>query len=108
MPKLPSDRNAILNEQLYHDVFTKKGVKFLRIRRTADLSPLQGVEMEVIAEHVWGKSDKLHLLSLKYYGRVDFWWVIGVVNKKPTDGHFKIGDVVYIPSSPQMVKELLR
>ena len=63
MPKLPSDRNAILNEQLYHDVFTKKGVKFLRIRRTADLSPLQGVEMEVAAEHVWIFGGLLVLLT---------------------------------------------
>tara|TARA_A100001391_G_C4861576_1_gene222651 strand:- start:112 stop:438 length:327 start_codon:yes stop_codon:yes gene_type:complete len=108
MPKFPNDRNAILEEQLYQEVFTKKGVKFLRIRRTTDLSPIQGLEMEVLTEHVWSKTDKLHLLSLKYYGSINFWWVIGIANKKPTDGHYTIGDVVYIPSNPQIIKEVLR
>ena len=108
MPKYPNETTGILDEQSYSHVFERKGVKFLRIRRTKDLSPLQNLEVEIMAEHVWAKTDRLHRLSMKYYNGPNFWWVIGLVNKKPTDGHYSIGDVVYIPARPQIVKESLR
>ena len=41
-------------------------------------------------EHVWTKTDKLHHLSRRYYGTNDYWWIIGLVNDKPTDGHSEL------------------
>ena len=33
----------------------------------------------------------------KYYGDAEYWWLIAWYNNKPTESHFKLGDVVYIP-----------
>jgi hypothetical protein len=108
MPSISKDKTAILSSDLYFDVFEKKGVKFLRIRRTAVFDKLQGQEFDVSSEHIWSKGDNLLRLSHKNYGDTQFWWVIGLLNGKPTDAHFSIGDVVYIPSNPYHVAELLR
>lgn len=48
-------------------------------------------------ERIYKMGDKLYKFAHEYYGDVDYWWVIAWYNNKPTDAHFKIGDVVYIP-----------
>tara|TARA_R100001510_G_C7546176_1_gene131739 strand:- start:298 stop:624 length:327 start_codon:yes stop_codon:yes gene_type:complete len=108
MPRFENDENAILASEIYSEVFEKKGVKFLRIRRTKDFSQLRGVEVEVATEHIWTKTDTLFRLANNYFGSYENWWVIALVNKKPTDGHFSIGDVVYIPKNASLIKEAMK
>ena len=108
MPSYTDDRNAILDSDIYSGIFERKGVKFLEIRRTKDFTSLRRVEVEVVDEHIWTKTDSLYKLSNRYFGSYDNWWVIALVNKKPTDGHYSIGDVVYIPSDVNLIKEALR
>ncbi len=108
MPTYSNNKNAILRSDLYSEIFEKKGVKFLRIRRTTDLSPLRNLEVEVASEHIWTKTDSLYKLANKYLGSYDNWWIIALVNKKPTDAHYSIGDVIYIPSDVNLIKEVLR
>jgi len=45
----------------------------------------------------WGATDKLYNLAHEYYGYAELWWILAWFNKKPTEAHFKIGDIVYIP-----------
>ena len=108
MPRYLKDLTGILNSDLYFNIFEKKGRKFLKIRRTVSFKNLQETEVDVLTEHIWAKEDKLFKLSMRYYGTIDFWWVIGLVNKKPTDGHFKIGEIVYIPNKPSTIVGALR
>jgi hypothetical protein len=108
MPKYSNDNKALLSNDLYFEVLERKGVKSLVIRRTTTFSNLQGTEFDVTAEHVWAKGDSLHKLSIKYFGERQYWWTIGLTNSKPTDAHFSIGDVVYIPSNPYHIAELLK
>lgn len=54
-------------------------------------------------EEVWSSSTKLHKLASKYYGDTTIWWVIGIVNGKPTDINWQIGDIVKIPTDPSLV-----
>ena len=104
MPEYINTKDAIITDQHYFNLKEKRGIKVLKIKRTTTFESLQGLEFEIEVEHLWTKVDKLHHLSRKYYGTNDFWWVIGLVNGKPTDGHFKIGDVVKIPKKPGNIK----
>lgn len=108
MPKFLNDQEAILDSDLYYSVFEKRGIKFITIRRTKDFKPLTTVDVEVKNDHTWSYGDSLGKLSLKYYGTLEYWWVIGVLNGKPTDSHCSIGDVLSIPRSPVVVAEALR
>tara|TARA_Y100001938_G_scaffold149974_1_gene238989 strand:- start:3212 stop:3559 length:348 start_codon:yes stop_codon:yes gene_type:complete len=49
--------------------------------------------------HVWSQGDRLYKLANKYYGDPKYWWVIARFNKKPTEQHYKLGEVVSIPLS---------
>lgn len=108
MPVYPNHNNAVLADSLYFSVFERKGTKFIKIKRTKTFEKLQDLELEILEEHVWTSSDKLFKISQKYYGTKDFWWALGLINRKPTDGHFKIGDVVLIPRNPNFILEGIR
>ena len=47
--------------------------------------------------HVWTSTDKLYNLAYDYYQDPKMWWVIAWYNKKPTESHFKVGEVIYVP-----------
>ena len=108
MPKFLNDQEAILDSDLYFSVFEKKGVKFIRLRRTKNFKSLTSVDIEVKNEHTWGHGDNLGKLSQKFYGTLEYWWVIAILNGKPTDAHCSIGDVLFIPRRPIVVAEALR
>ena len=107
MTSYNNDVFGILNSDLYFDMFEKRGVKFLRIRKTKDFSNLSNIDIEISTEYVWSQGDNLHKLSNRFYNDSSFWWCIGIVNGKPTDGHYKIGDIIYIPLNPTFVVEAL-
>ena len=46
---------------------------------------------------IWKTGDRLYKYADEYYGSPKHWWVIAWFNNKPTEAHFKNGDVVYIP-----------
>lgn len=51
-----------------------------------------------IQREEWIRGSALWKLAAQYYNnRPELWWVIAHFNQKPTDHHFVIGDVVYIP-----------
>jgi nucleoid-associated protein YgaU len=108
MPRFYDDKAATLDQDLYFEVFEKKGVKFLRIRRTKDFSDLSGLQLEVLEEHIWTQGDSFWKLAQKYYNNVSLWWTISMVNKKPTDGHCNIGDVIMIPRDAYRIAEAMR
>lgn len=107
MPKYRNIDPAIIESGHYQGVKDKRGINILRIMRTKTFENIQGMEFDIMKEHVWGKTDRLHHLSRKYYGTNDYWWVIGLVNGKPTDGHYSIGDVVIIPRKPGLIVEAI-
>jgi|TARA_R110002074_G_scaffold386006_1_gene567556 hypothetical protein len=56
---------------------------------------------------IWDETTRLSKLASKHLGNFEYWWVIAWWNKKPTDAHYKVGDVVYIPNNLTMALEAL-
>lgn len=108
MPKYPNPRNAVLTEHTHFEILEKRGIKKLRFQRLKSFDKLTGVEFNLREEHVWSFGDNLMKLSQRYYGSQEFWWVIGLVNGKPTDSHYSNGDVVYIIDNPNLIVEAIR
>ena len=107
MPIYKNNPLARLTDQSYFNIFEEKGVKYLNIRRSKNFKDLQGKSFELKTEHIWSFGDTLYKLSYKNYGTYDFWWIISLINGKPTDAHFKIGDIVYLPAYPIEIYEEL-
>ena len=108
MPTYPNINFAMLQTDIYFEYLQKRGLKFIKIQRTKTFEKTIDLEIQVRTEHVWSYGDNLMKLSQKYYGSPDNWWTIGFVNKKPTDAHFKIGDIALIPNNPLVIMEALR
>jgi hypothetical protein len=99
----------IIRSDAYFDLLERRGVKYIRIRKTMALSKLTGLELEIQQnDRYWTGTDNLRRVSLEYYGNPDYWSIIGLVNKKPTDAHWKIGDEILIPDNPRMLRNILQ
>jgi hypothetical protein len=58
--------------------------------------------------HIWTTGDRLYKLADKYYNDPELWWIIAWYNNKPTEAHFKAGDLIQIPLPLERVYGLLR
>ena len=70
--------------------------------------PREFVEKLDYIQETWKLETKLHSLAYKYYKDTTLWWVIGLVNLKPSDLNWMPGDVVYIPTDPGLILDYLR
>lgn len=84
----------------YKPLFDKREIKYIRQYATRNLSYPDNNDMKDIqtVKISWKIGDAMWRLADKYYGRSDLWWVIAQFNQKPTDHHFSIGEVCYIPT----------
>jgi nucleoid-associated protein YgaU len=57
--------------------------------------------------HIWKTGDKFYKLAHKHYNDTELWWIISWYNKKPTEAHVNVGDVIYIPMPLERVYEIL-
>ena len=103
MPKYKNERIARLDVPEYKDIFENKGVKFLDIRRTVDFENITNLNIPVKLTHTWTQGDTLYRLSYLYYGVYKYWWTIALLNNKPTDAHYELGDQVLIPNNPENI-----
>ena len=58
--------------------------------------------------HIWTTGDRLYKLAEKHYNDPTLWWSIAWFNNRPTEAHFKVGDVIQIPTPLDRVYGLLR
>ena len=91
---------AINETELYSEHFEKRGVGSIdqyTTPRFTHATPAQIKKMNIV-HHSWTYGDKYYKLAHKYYNDPELWWVIAWFNKKPTETHVSIGDIVYIPT----------
>lgn len=103
MPDYYKDRKAINSEEIYEHLFEARGVDFIEQFRTKTFEDINTKNIRVY-RHTWRYGDTMHKLSVQYYGTGIDWWVIGLVNGKPTDAHYAIGDTTLIPISPNEMR----
>lgn len=85
----------------YSEMFESRGVQ--RIEHLGPNILKYPTDKEIGAMNIvslpWKIGDTMWRYASMYYnGRSDLWWVIAHFNKKPTDQHFYIGDIIHIPT----------
>ena len=108
MPIYPNQEIMLLDFDHYFEILEKRGMKTIRLRRTKTFETTRGLEVKLKDDHIWSHGDNLRKLSYLYYNSFEFWWVLAFINQKPTDSHFKVGDILLIPESPQLIIGALR
>jgi nucleoid-associated protein YgaU len=101
MPSRYNNRlTSVNNNRLYKNTFEERNVNFIRQYRTANLAYPTTEQMRqlTIQQHVWKEGDRYYKLAYEYYGNSKYWWVLAWFNKRPTEAHVKLGDVISIPT----------
>jgi len=101
-----SKSDIIINDnEMYDDVFKERGVRNIRQFKTRTVFYPSTEDMERITFETrrWKVGDKLYKLAYEAYGDSKYWWVIAQFNQKPTDSHFKVGDIYYVPLSVEQI-----
>lgn len=49
----------------------------------------------------WSVNSRMYKYAYEIMGDQNLWWIIAIVNKKPTDAHWTVGETVYVPTSPE-------
>ena len=86
-------------DPLYKKMFEDRGVTRVLQYATPELRYPTVEEIGDLhtVSHEWKLGDRYWKLANKYYGDPKLWWVIARFNMRPTESHFKGGDVIYIP-----------
>ncbi len=95
-----SNRNVFRNTNLlYDEKFKQKDVKYINQYNSATISFPSVEQLTEITydTKTWKVGDRLHKIAYNSYGDSRYWWVIAQFNKKPTEHHFKVGDIYYVP-----------
>ena len=95
-----SNRNLYDNtKKIYKKQLDSRKLKHITHYGTPDLKDLtiEDISTLEIINITWKTGDKLYKLAERYYNDPKLWWVIAQFNQKPTDSHYSLGDVVYIP-----------
>jgi nucleoid-associated protein YgaU len=98
------------NSKKYKDYFEKRGVDFINHYTVSKYNYPSDEELEKISfvHHVWTIGDRYWKLASKYYNNPHYWWIIALINRKPTEAYIKGGDVIFIPSSLQQILGILK
>lgn len=97
------------NNELYDNLFDERGVEFIKQYTTPSFkypTPAEFSELE-IAARTWKVGDRFWKIAEKEYGDPRLWWIIAWFNKRPTEAHLSLGDLVIIPKPIDRVLRLL-
>jgi nucleoid-associated protein YgaU len=111
MGKRYNNREIFRNEsETYENVFEKRHIPYVRQYGTPVITtPTVGQIMEFSnIDHMWKVGDRFWKLSMHYYGTADYWWVIAVYNKTPTEAHVRNGRILTIPLPLERVLRTIR
>ena len=105
------DKQILMNqEDSYSEVFDERGINFIRQYGSPNMTHPTSEEIQQLSRvgHVWKIGDRYYKLAHKYYGDTKYWWVIAWYNKKPTESHVELGEVIKIPYPLYKVMAYLR
>ena len=93
----------------YADLFKRKkktGINQWATPITRQISSARNAGIMEIS-HIWKTGDRYYKLAATHYGNPEYWWIIASYNQVPTEGHLRIGDVIFIPTPLNRLLEIL-
>tara|TARA_B100002019_G_C21265605_1_gene599246 strand:+ start:1180 stop:1512 length:333 start_codon:yes stop_codon:yes gene_type:complete len=99
MSRYNTRSQAINDKEMYDKLFEKRGIKRINQYRSPTASNTPDEDLAAIECHqvVWRIGTTFEKLAEEYYGDFKQWWVIAGFNRKPTEQHCSLGDIIKIP-----------
>ena len=92
---------AINDKEQYDKLFEKRGVRQIVQYRSPSANFVSDEELSRIEcfNVSWYHGLSFEKLASDFYGDPTHWWVIAGFNRKPTESHVEIGEVIRVPKS---------
>lgn len=106
-----NNKTIFRNEsETYENVREKRGVSYIRQYGTPQMVvPTVGQIMGFTnVNHMWRVGDRFWKLSIQHYGSAEYWWIIALFNKTPTEAHVRNGRILTIPLPLEQVLRTIR
>ena len=111
MPSRYDDRRIFTNtDDIYFHILEERGLERIVQYDTAIFKKLKKSDIKRISttQRIWTTGDRLFKMASEYYGDPRYWWIIARWNGRPTESHFKPGDIVSIPGPPELIIRLYK
>jgi hypothetical protein len=94
----------------YKDLLSKRNLKKILQYRTPTIETIDEDDYDFLTfvDHTWKTGDRFYKLANTYYNEPKFWWIIALINEKPTESHCKAGDSIMIPTPLTEVLSLIQ
>tara|TARA_R100001443_G_C3301331_1_gene165360 strand:- start:380 stop:733 length:354 start_codon:yes stop_codon:yes gene_type:complete len=89
----------------YSNLFKRRGLKKIthyaapKFYHLTD-EQLQNIRVEPV---IWRLGSRFYKIADEEYGDPNLWWIIAFYNRKPTDFHVKLGELIFVPLDWQLV-----
>ncbi len=83
-------------KKVFKERYGERGIRQLPITSLKYPTQQEYDDIEV-ANVVWKQGDRFYKIAAEFYSSPEFWWVIAWFNKKPTEQHVKLGEVILVP-----------
>jgi hypothetical protein len=87
--------------KLRPEIFHRRDLTEVRQYARLEFNSPDAEDQETMAiethERIMAVGERMSKWAYEFYGSVEYWWVIAWYNKKPTDSHIQLGEVVSIP-----------
>lgn len=109
MSRYKQSRKATNRDEMYKDVFDRKGVQSITQFRSKKFKQIEeSVKQRInFREYVWKYGDTFQMLASLYYSDPKLWWIIASFNNIPTEAELNIGDTIRIPTSVAEVLQVI-
>ena len=98
------------DHESYEAIFEERHVPYIRQYGTSTMmtpSVAQIMNFSTVP-YIWAVGDRFYKLAIQFYSDPQYWWVIALYNKKPTEASINIGDVITIPLPLENVLRSMR
>ena len=83
------------------EIFNRRNLTSIRQYARLELNSPDSEDEETTAiethERVMAVGERMSKWAYEFYGSAEYWWVIAWYNRKPTDSHIQLGEVISIP-----------
>lgn len=93
----------------YKEIFKERNVKYIMQYLTANMTYPSTEQIMQLSNysHVWKLGDRFYKLADQYYQDPSLWWIIAWYNKRPTESHVQIGQILRIPLPLDKILQIL-
>jgi len=105
-----SIRSVFTNtSETYKEVLEKRDLNKIEQYSTPRLKHINPAQIRKLSRipHVWKIGDRFYKLAHEHYGDSKYWWAIAWYNKRPTESHVLLGDIIFIPQPLEMMLRYL-